>query len=159
MALLDPAPDARVLEVGCGVGHALALLAPRLPEGHVTGLDRSASALGHAEGRLRRWLEEGRVDLQHRELSAFHGDGRGYDAVLAVNVNAFWTDPTGPEASRVVDLLLPGGDVVLAWEPPPGHDEDPRVRQGASAALARTGVRAEHGTTDGVLWVRARVPG
>lgn len=119
--LADPEPDARVLEIGCGPGVGLALLARRLVDGHATGLDRSATAIERAERRLRRFLEEGRVDLQHRELSAFHGDGRPYDVVLGVDLTLFWVRPAAAEVERVVDLLAPDGVVHLVFSTPPGQ--------------------------------------
>ena len=41
--LADPRPGDRVLEVGCGHGVLLSLLADRLTTGQVLGLDRSAT--------------------------------------------------------------------------------------------------------------------
>ena len=52
--VLDPAPNVRVLEVGCGPGVALALVCQRVTDGHVTGLDRSATAVERARARLAR---------------------------------------------------------------------------------------------------------
>src|SRR5687767_10101146 len=89
--ILDPPPSARVLEVGCGAGVAAGLVCRRLTSGHLTALDRSATALERAERRLVDYLDDGRLDLQHRELADFLGDGRPYDLVFAVNVNLFWT--------------------------------------------------------------------
>ncbi|GIG28296.1 SAM-dependent methyltransferase [Cellulomonas marina] len=157
--LLAPAlverPHARVLEVGCGVGHGLALLCALLPDGHVTGLDRSSSALAHAERRLARPLDEGRADLQHRDLTAFRPD-RPYDAVLAVDVNAFWTDQAGPAAPAVRDLLAPGGVVLLAFSSPAGAPDERSADAVAAAAeaLLRTGLDVTTGTGDAIGWVR-----
>src|SRR5215471_20884375 len=39
------APDARVLDVGCGPGTITADLAARVPGGHVTGIDAAADVL------------------------------------------------------------------------------------------------------------------
>lgn|GEM_PF-573233 len=117
---LDLRPDARVLEVGCGTGVAAELLCRRLPDGHVTALDRSGSAVAHAEKRLARWLEAGVADIAERDLAAFHGDGRRYDVVLAINVNAFWTGPATEEVARVGELLADDGAAHLWFEAPPG---------------------------------------
>lgn len=43
LATLDVAPDAHVLEVGCGIGETACLFATKLvPDGHVTAFDRAA---------------------------------------------------------------------------------------------------------------------
>ena len=152
--VVDPAPGARVLEVGCGTGVAMALVCTRLVDGHVTGLDRSATAIEHAERRLARHLDEGRADLQHRDLAAFHGDGRPYDVVFAVNVNVFWTGPAEAEAARLRDLVAVDGAVHLFYELPAGADER-RVREGAGAALRGAGFAVTDRVVDGVLCLTA----
>ena len=76
------------VKIGCGTGVAAELLCRRLPEGHVTALDRSGAAVGHAERRLARWLDAGIADVVERDLAGFHGDGRPYDVVLAININS-----------------------------------------------------------------------
>ncbi|GGC06498.1 SAM-dependent methyltransferase [Cellulomonas carbonis] len=119
---LDLRPDARVLEVGCGTGVAAELVCRLVPEGHVTALDRSATAVTHAERRLARWTAAGVADVAERDLATFHGDGRPYDVVLAINVNAFWTGPATEEVARLDELLTDDGAVHLWFEAPPGGD-------------------------------------
>lgn len=147
--------DARVLEVGCGTGVAAALLCALVPDGHVTALDRSPTAAGHAERRLARWLAEGTADVVERDLLAFHGDGRPYDVVLAVDVNVFWTTPAHDEAARLRDLVADDG-VVHLWFDPPGPRDGASVVARAAAALRRAGLDAATGAVDGVLHVEAR---
>ena len=154
--VLDPAPDARILEVGCGAGVAVGLICDRLTTGHVTGLDRSATALERAEKRLARCLEEGRADLQYKDLAAFHGDGRPYDAIFAVNVNVFWVQPAAAEVARLVELLVEGGVVRLFYELPDGTDDE-RVVSGARAALEAGGFSVEAARTDDVVHLAGRL--
>ena len=154
--VLDPAPDARILEVGCGAGVAVGLICDRLTTGHVTGLDRSATAVERAEKRLARCLDEGRADLQYKELAAFHGDGRPYDTILAVNVNVFWVEQASVEVERLVDLLAEGGVVRLFYDLPDGTDEE-RVVSGARAALEAGGFSVETGRTDDVVHLAGRL--
>ena len=116
---LDLQPDARVLEVGCGTGVAAELLCRRLPDGHVTALDRSGSAVAHAERRLARWVDVGIADVVECDLARFHGGGRPYDVVLAINVNVFWTGPAAETAARVADPLADDG-AARPTDYPPG---------------------------------------
>lgn len=164
---LDLRPDARVLEVGCGTGVAAALLCARVPEGHVTALDRSATAVGHAERRLARWLDAGVADVAERDLVAFHGDGRPYDAVLAINVTLFWTAPAGaPDAAgaaatavaRLDELLADDGAAHLWFEAPPGADAA-EAGERARAALAAGGLHAEATLVEGLAHVVGRRAG
>lgn len=131
-------PDARVLEVGCGNGVAAELLCARVPDGHVTALDRSATAVGHAEKRLRRWIEAGIADVTERELRGFYGDGRPYDVVLAIRVNLFWTGPADVEVARLRDLVADDGTVHLWFDLPAGEDPT-AIGEQARAALATGG--------------------
>jgi cyclopropane fatty-acyl-phospholipid synthase-like methyltransferase len=139
---LDLRPDARVLEIGCGTGVAAELLCRRVPDGHVTALDRSGAAATHAEKRLARWIDAGIADVVERDLARFHGDGRQYDVVLAINVNVFWTGPAAEVVARVSDLLADDGAAHLWFEPPSGGDAT-AAGQGAKDALLAGGLDAE----------------
>lgn len=136
---LDLRPDARVLEVGCGAGVAAELLCRRVPEGHVTALDRSATAVSQSEKRLRRWLDAGVADVQEKNLRSYHGDGRPYDVVLAIRVNVFWTGPADVEVARLRDLVADDGVVHLWFDAPPGRGLAD-LRDRVSTALAVGGL-------------------
>ena len=151
---LDPAPGWRVLEVGCGSGVALELLAARLPDGHVTGVDRSATAVARARQRLAARGAADRADVVQADLATCEPGGP-FDAVLAVNVNVFWTSTAEAEVRRLGALVRPGGVVLLGYEVPPGSDPG-RVRAGASAAFGRHGWQVATASGDGLEWVTAR---
>lgn len=153
--VLDPPATARVLEVGCGVGVAAGLVCRRLTTGHLTGLDRSGTAIERAERRLATYLEDGRADLQHRDLSTFHGDGRPYDLVFAVNVNVFWTGPATAEVERLTDLLAADGTVRLFYELP-GRTEGHPAETMVSSALERGGLTADVTRPPGMLCITGR---
>jgi predicted TPR repeat methyltransferase len=155
--VVDPAPDARVLEIGCGPGVAMALLCDRLVDGHITGLDRSATAIERAEKRLRRRLDDGVADLQHRDLTTFHGDGRPYDVVFAVNVTVFWTGAgdLATATAHVRDLVADTGRVHLLLETPDGADgaDGERAAHRAAEALEHAGFDTRTTVVDGVRCV------
>lgn len=152
---LDVRADARVLEVGCGTGVAAELLCRRVTDGHVTALDRSATAVAHAERRLARWVEAGIADVAERDLAAFHGDGRPYDAVVAINVNTFWTGLAAEEVARLDELLADDGEVHLWFEAPPGQDVDALGRR-ARTTLETGGFDTELVLVDGLAHVVGR---
>jgi SAM-dependent methyltransferase len=116
---LDAATAARVLEVGCGAGHAVGLICARSPGAVVTAIDRSALQVARARARNGALVAAGRVRVEQVALSeapALLGL-RTFDAALAVNVNAFWTAPA-PSLGSLTALLAPGGRAVLVYEPP-----------------------------------------
>lgn len=121
---LDLRRGSRVLEIGCGRGHAALLVCERLEAlgpGSVTAVDRSAPAVAATEHRLAAHVETGRArvvratlaDLQPVDIA-----GASADAILAVNVNVFWTAPAAPELAAIERLLAPAGAVHVVYEPP-----------------------------------------
>ncbi|WP_431957642.1 hypothetical protein [Nocardia lijiangensis] len=202
----------RVLEIGPGASPSLSLLAERVPEGRVIGVERSATAITRAAERLRAaghdpsihgaapgegtptrsaptdrnatrggappratrsastnrpatrggtsgtagrgastggtepgegeaaHSDSGRVGLVHAELTKLRPeqvlDGfgiDGFDKILAVNVNVFWTKRPTAELALIKKLLAPGGGLYLCYgygdpdgaatspKPPPGR--------------------------------------
>ena len=59
--LIAPEPNARVLEIGCGPGLALAAMCDRISTGRVVGLDHSPLMLVQAAKGNTRAIEEGRL--------------------------------------------------------------------------------------------------
>jgi SAM-dependent methyltransferase len=111
IAALSVKEGERVLELGCGPGHALQelLTLPAL-EG-VIGLDWSEVMLAQAEHRNRRALEAGRLALVRGDFARLPFADAIAEAVLAVNV-AYFMQSSGAlrEAHRV---LRAGGRIVL----------------------------------------------
>lgn len=74
------APDARILDLGCGKGFLLYELKKLLPGATVCGLDVSAHALAHAKPEIRPWLAraDARAPLPFRD--------KAFDLALSVGV-------------------------------------------------------------------------
>ena len=110
--VVAPAPGERVLEVGCGHGVLVTALAGAVGDGLVVAVDRSARMAEAAARRNRAAVEAGRVRVLCRPLADAGLAGERFDAVVAVDVRAFWTPPA-PEWDVVARVLSPGGRVVL----------------------------------------------
>ena len=99
VAELDPKPDARVLEVGYGPGVAIALMAERLPDGTVVGVDSSDVMRAQASRRNRSAVAAGLVE-NFPEVSASTRINKGGYPVFRYNDKAFseervyWADST-----------------------------------------------------------------
>ena len=121
--LLDPAPDDRVLEIGCGPGVAASLVADRLVDGTITAIDRSPTAVARARARNLHHVQSGRLALEQAALAEFRSD-RPFDKAFAVNVNVFWTTPAEAECEALRALLAPHGVVYLVYAGPEGTGRD-----------------------------------
>jgi SAM-dependent methyltransferase len=128
---LDIGPAARVLEIGCGPGIAIAALAERVTTGLVVGIDHSPVVIRQAQRRNADAVGDGRVRLvcaSVEDLLAGRPGGDAttpmseapfdmpFDAVLAVNSMGFWSEPAARLAS-IRRLLRPGGQIALVSQP------------------------------------------
>ena len=112
--VVAPGPADRILDVGCGHGVLVSLLAQWLTSGAVVGVDRSATMIAAAARRNRAALDGGRVRLQAVPLTAADLGDEEFDVVVSFNVRAFWTPPA-PEWDVVGRVLVPGGRVLVAF--------------------------------------------
>lgn len=137
-SVIVPASRAdRILEVGCGNGILLELLAQRLPSATLVGIDRSALQVRKAAQRLAMLPTPPRV--LERTLEGVHASlvGAPFSRVIAMNVNLVWTQPAAAGLA-LRTLLAPRGRVFLGFEPPTSGG-----RAGLQAKLARAATVAE----------------
>jgi SAM-dependent methyltransferase len=111
--LLDPGPAERVLEVGCGSGVAAGLVCARLTTGCLLAVDRSATAIARTSTRNAAHLASGRLTTRRAALAEL--DLSDFDAAFAIDVNLFWTTPTGPGLGVLVRALRPGGRLLVCY--------------------------------------------
>ena len=115
---LAPAASDHILEIGCGPGHAVALVCPRLLRGTITAIDRSALQIEKAHSLNRQFVKQGRARIETMTLAdAPAALDQRFAKVLAVNVNAFWTEPA-PSIASLGTLLRAGGRAFLVYEAP-----------------------------------------
>jgi SAM-dependent methyltransferase len=148
VATLDPGPDDRLLEIGCGPGVAVAAVCERLAGGQVVAIDRSATAITRAAKRNQDHVAAGRavlltVALEDVAPADLLQGGRRFDKAFAMNVNLFWVRSPARELATVRDLLAPGGALYLFY----GYGGDgpaPQASDALEGHLADAGFAVEH---------------
>ncbi len=98
----------RVADVGCGTGHALALLGAAFPASTFVGYDLSQDAVEAAR------TETAALDNVSFEVAdaARFSPGSPFDAIVAIDAVHDQADPAGMLAS-IHDALVPGGRFVM----------------------------------------------
>lgn len=102
-------PSYDVLDVGCGTGHFVTLLAQRA--GFVTGVDASQDMVERANRNLSEYGVSNAAVVQGRiQKLPFQSDR--FDIVTCLNLLFMYEDPT-PLMRELVRVCKPGGQVVL----------------------------------------------
>lgn len=134
-------PSDRLLEIGCGRGVAMAEITPLLIDGHITGLDRSDSAVSSAEDRNRAAITSGKAAVVQGALADWKGVGAPFDKIFAINVNLFWLE-AARELKLIHSLLASEGRLFLFFEPP-NADQLPTIEHAVAVRLAAAGYTLE----------------
>lgn len=129
--LLDVRGEDRLLDVGCGPGVAVQVLADRAR--HVAGIDPSEVMLRQAMRRNSAVISRGRVELHQASADRMPFEAASFDKVLASNSMHLWPDASAGlrELSRV---LRPAGQLALAFTTYSGQP-----RQGVPERIASAG--------------------
>ena len=107
---LDCSPDNTVLDLGCGSGPALRVLAATAGQGLILGLDHSAIMLARGARHNRHAVRRRRVHLVRGRIDALPWRDNSVDGILAVHVVYFAGEAGMREARRV---LRPGGRIAI----------------------------------------------
>lgn len=112
--LLGIEPTDAVLQLGCGSGRMLSVVATRVRQGFAAGIDPSELMVSQARLRDGPWIVSGRVQAQvghSGDLSAFPG-GR-FDAAFGVHVY-FWDEPRR-HIAEIRRVIREGGRLLLGF--------------------------------------------
>jgi len=112
------APHDRVLEIGCGRGAAVSLVAERLTTGTIVAIDRSATMVRLATERNADHVRAGRAQIRRAAFESAELPERHFTKIFAVNVNLFWLGAEAAQIDRMTTLLAPGGALYVFGERP-----------------------------------------
>ena len=122
LALMNVKPDDRVLDVGCGAGWLPRLIARRVPQGRVAGMDVSDEMIRRAQE-----ASAGLQNLEFRVGGADHipWDSGSFAKVISVESAYYWPRPARG-IGECLRVLAPGGSVWILIE---YYRDNPYCRQ------------------------------
>jgi SAM-dependent methyltransferase len=116
VALLDLDDSDRVLEIGCGPGLALELVADRVSQGSVVGLDHSPLMAAWARTRNDAQIRAGRLEVHCGGLESLRGISVPFSKAFSVNVVQFFVNPV--EDLRLIRSVIRRGGLLVSVHQP-----------------------------------------
>ena len=116
VTLLGLEPTDRVLEIGCGPGLALQLIAARVADGLTIGLDHSPQMAAWARKRNEELIRSGRLEIRCGGLDHLQNTVEPFDKVFSANVVQFFDEPVD-DLRLIRSMMRPGGLIVSVHQP------------------------------------------
>ena len=120
---LELAPDAKVLDCGCGGGANIKRLLKKCPEGIVKGIDYSPVSVEKSKKVNEAAIAEGRCTVLQGSVADMIFAGDWFDAVTAFETVYFWPD-LQQCFREVYRVLKPGGTFLICNECSGDTDKD-----------------------------------
>lgn len=128
LRFLRLAPNAKVLDCGCGGGANIKRLLKKCPHGVVKGIDYSPVSVEKARKLNRTAIQEGRCAVLQGSVADMAFEDSCFDAATAFETVYFWPDL--PRCFREVRRTLkPGGTILICNESNGDTDKDERWTQ------------------------------
>ena len=105
-------PGSRVLDVGCGGGQAVKMLAKMVPEGHVCGVDHSPDMVELAKRANKAFIQSGRVEIRQGSVSSLPYADDTFDVITAFETIQFWPN-INEDLKEVYRVLKPQGELLI----------------------------------------------
>ena len=123
LQFLELAPDAMVLDCGCGGGANMKRLLKKCPQGIVKGIDYSPVSVEKSKKVNEAAVTKRRCDVLCASVTELPFESEQFDAVTAFETVYFWPDL--PQCFReVYRVLKPGGTFLICNESNGDSDRD-----------------------------------
>ena len=115
--MLDIKPDDKILEIGCGAGLAVELVAGKLGGGSITAIDRSEAMIKLASNRNSQYIASKKAKLVTGEFSNLRFDAHSFNKIFAFNVGSLLKNNKN-EFNTVRSWLTTDGKLYIFYQPP-----------------------------------------
>ncbi|HOO29240.1 MAG TPA: class I SAM-dependent methyltransferase [Lachnospiraceae bacterium] len=114
LSLIHPAPNARILDAGCGGGANISRLMQLCPKGFVDGIDYSEESVAYSKKKNAASLGT-HCDIKYGNIEKLPYADQTFDLVTAFETVYFWPDPE-KAFRQIIRVLKPGGQFLLVCE-------------------------------------------
>ncbi len=104
-----------ILDIGCGGGRTISMLAEKAPDGKVFGIDHSPDCVTWSTEYNQALVKEGRVEVIHASVEKTPFIDNFFNLVMAVETIYFWPDILD-NFKEVLRILKPGGSFLVINE-------------------------------------------
>ena len=123
LQFLNVAPDAMVLDCGCGGGANIKTLLKLCPKGKVQGIDYSAVSVEKARKVNVGAIAAGQCTVQQASVAELPFEAEQFDVVTAFETVYFWPE-LAQNFKEVYRVLKPGGTFLICNEANGDTDKD-----------------------------------
>jgi len=112
LTYLSIEPDSTILDIGCGGGAAVKLLAAKVSKGNAYGIDHSLDMVNLSRKVNKRFIESGRVEIDHGSVSCLPYSDDMFDFATAFETIEFWPN-LSKDLKEVKRVLKPSGMLLI----------------------------------------------
>ena len=103
-----------ILEIGCGTGSLIKIIADELENGIVEGIDFSKTMISMAKKKNKKHIGKKKAIIRLGNFNELQFENNSYDKIFSVNTIYFWKNPV-ITISKAFDLLKVNGMIVLGF--------------------------------------------
>jgi ubiquinone/menaquinone biosynthesis C-methylase UbiE len=111
LELVPLQPDSIILDIGCGGGKSIEVLARRASQGKVYGIDYSRDMVQTSRFLNRGLIRSGRAEIKHASVSRLPFPDHSFDLVACFECCYFWPDMI--ESLREIERVLKQNGLLL----------------------------------------------
>lgn len=107
--------DTPILDIGCGGGQTIHILASQFNQHNIYGIDYSQQAVESSIRKNSKAVADGRVNISRGDVSALSFDDGFFGMITAIQTHYFWPD-LDQAVKEIVRVLETGGTFVMISE-------------------------------------------